>query len=49
MATSITHDRLKTLNRKLKKKIRMEIVDLKDEQGKGCGTRVEFGIPVILK
>jgi hypothetical protein len=49
MATSITHDRLKTLNRKLKKKIRMEIIDLKDASGKGCGTRVEFGIPVVVR
>ncbi|MBE0648974.1 MAG: histidine kinase [Bacteroidales bacterium] len=47
MATSITRDRLNTLNKKLKKKIRMEITDLKDDTGKVCGTRVEFGIPVV--
>jgi len=46
MATSITVDRLKAINRKLKKKIRLEIMDLKDEQGQGCGTNVRFGIPV---
>jgi LytS/YehU family sensor histidine kinase len=46
MATSLTRDRLNALNRKLKKKIRLEIVDLKDEDGQGCGTRVEFGVPV---
>jgi len=49
MATSLTRDRLNTLNKKLKKKIRMEIVDRKDESGKACGTRVEFGIPVVVR
>jgi hypothetical protein len=46
MATSLTRDRLNTLNKKLKKKIRMEIIDLKDAEGHGCGTKVEFGVPV---
>jgi hypothetical protein len=49
MATSLTRDRLNTLNKKLKKKIRMEILDLKDNCGQGCGTRVEFGIPVVMR
>jgi len=49
MATSITVDRLATINKKLKKKIRMEIEDLKDENGEGCGTVVQFGIPVVIK
>jgi LytS/YehU family sensor histidine kinase len=49
MATSITRDRLGTLNKKQKKKIRMEITDLKDDSGQGCGTRVEFGIPLVIK
>jgi hypothetical protein len=48
MATSITRDRLSTLNKKLKRKINLEIIDLKDDTGKGVGTRVEFGIPVKL-
>jgi hypothetical protein len=47
MAISITRDRLDILNRKLKKKIRMEIIDLKDDYGESIGTRVEFGIPVV--
>jgi len=47
MATSITVDRLEAINRKQKKKIRLEIEDLKDEKGEGCGTKVRFGIPVI--
>ena len=46
MATSITIDRLATINKKLKKKIRMEVEDLKDSAGEGCGTRVRFGIPI---
>jgi LytS/YehU family sensor histidine kinase len=49
MAISITRDRLDILNKKLKKKIRMEIVDLKDDYGEAIGTRVEFGIPVVGK
>jgi tetratricopeptide (TPR) repeat protein len=49
MATSITRDRLMSINRKLERKIRMEIVDLKDEDGEGIGTRVTFGIPVVVR
>jgi hypothetical protein len=33
MATAITRERIAILNRKLKRKITMEIIDLKDEQG----------------
>ncbi len=46
MATSITTDRLATLNKKLKKKIRLEIEDLKDGDRVGIGTKVRFGIPI---
>jgi sensor histidine kinase YesM len=49
MSTSITHERLIKLNRKLKHKIRMEIIDLKDNLGGACGTKVSFGIPVVVK
>jgi anti-sigma regulatory factor (Ser/Thr protein kinase) len=49
MATSITRDRLMSINKKLKRKIRMEIMDFKDENGHGCGTRVTFGVPVAMK
>jgi LytS/YehU family sensor histidine kinase len=49
MATSITRDRLMSINKKLKRKIRMEIMDLKDASGNGCGTRVRFGVPVVVK
>jgi tetratricopeptide (TPR) repeat protein len=46
LATSITQERIKVINRKLRHKITMEIVDLKDEQGEARGTRVAFGMPV---
>jgi hypothetical protein len=46
LATSITKERIKVLNRKLRHKITMEIIDLKDEQGEARGTRVVFGVPL---
>jgi tetratricopeptide (TPR) repeat protein len=46
MATAITLERIKVLNRRLKLKITLEIIDLKDEQGKASGTKVVFGVPV---
>ncbi|MBE0662162.1 MAG: histidine kinase [Bacteroidales bacterium] len=46
LATAITQDRIAVLNRKLRHKITMQIVDLKDEQGEARGTRVVFGVPV---
>jgi len=46
MATAITQERIAVLNRKLKRKITMEIIDLKDENGEAKGTRVVFGVPV---
>ncbi|MEZ5195151.1 MAG: histidine kinase [Bacteroidales bacterium] len=49
MSTSITHERLIKLNKKLRHKIKMEIIDLKDNMGKACGTKVTFGIPLVVK
>jgi len=46
MATEITRQRISALNKKLKKKITLDIIDLKDEQGIAAGTRVVFRIPV---
>lgn len=48
MATAITQERIRVINRKLrnKNKITMEIIDLKDEHGEARGTRVVFGITV---
>lgn len=47
MSTSITVERLAMLGKKFKKKIKLEITDLKDNQGIACGTKVTFGIPVV--
>ena len=44
MATTITRERIAVLNRRLKHKITMSIVDLKDEHGEAKGTRVVFGV-----
>jgi tetratricopeptide (TPR) repeat protein len=46
LATVITRERIAALNRKSKKKITLEIIDLKDETGEARGTLVRFGIPV---
>jgi tetratricopeptide (TPR) repeat protein len=48
MATNITRERLEALNRKSKKKIALEIIDLKDENGEVMGTLVQFKIPISL-
>jgi hypothetical protein len=49
LSTSITHDRLTKLNKKLKTKIHLEITDLKNNLGEACGTKVTFGIPMVEK
>ena len=46
MATSLTLERISNLNRKLQKKIILEIIDLKNALGEATGTRVVFGVPV---
>ncbi len=48
LATLITLERINTINKKHKKKIRFEIVDLIDDQGQGTGTKVVFSIPLTL-
>jgi sensor histidine kinase YesM len=48
MATDITRERLKILNKKFKKKITLEIIDLKNEAGSGIGTKVVFEIPLSI-
>jgi tetratricopeptide (TPR) repeat protein len=47
MATSITRERLAALNHKLRKKVSLEIIDLKTEVGVSLGTRIRIGIPVF--
>ena len=44
VATKITRERLNVLNRRSKEKIRMEIIDVKDDTGKATGTMVQFFI-----
>jgi tetratricopeptide (TPR) repeat protein len=46
LATAITQERIKVINKKLKNKITLEIIDLKDETGEARGTRVVFGVAV---
>ncbi len=47
LATSITLERIKVLNRKHKRKITLEIIDLKGEYGEAKGTRVVFQVPMF--
>ena len=46
MATEITRERLRILNRKLKQKIRFGITDLVDQGGASIGTKVSIVLPV---
>jgi len=46
MATKITQERLEILNNSRKNKIRLNVIDLKDEAGNPLGTRIIFTIPV---
>jgi len=45
LATYITRERIQVLNKKLKKKITLNILDLHDDKGESAGTRVTFEIP----
>lgn len=47
ISTSLTRERLIHLNRKLHKKIVLEIIDLEDTHGNAAGTKIRFGIPVF--
>ena len=44
LATTITQERIKVLNKKLKHKIKLEIIDLKNDMGDAAGTKVVFDI-----
>lgn len=46
IAITLTREWLANLNRKLHKKIFLEISDLKNTLGEATGTRVVFGVPV---
>jgi hypothetical protein len=45
LATLITADRIKAMNRKMKRKISLEIIDLKDKLDEAMGTLVYIKIP----
>ena len=46
MATNITKDRIKAINKNLKKKIFFDIIDLRDDTGKASGTKIIYEIPL---
>jgi len=46
LATVITLQRIDALNRKMKRKITLQILDLSDDKGESAGTRVVLRIPV---
>jgi len=46
LATAITRERIAALNRRSKKKITLEIIDLKDDNGNARGTLVRFRLPL---
>jgi len=47
LATTLTQERINVLNKKLKHKIKLEIIDLKNEKGEATGTRVVFDISLM--
>jgi tetratricopeptide (TPR) repeat protein len=48
LSTTITYERIRVLNKRLKKKISMQVEDLVDDHEEPTGTRVTFEIPVIF-
>jgi tetratricopeptide (TPR) repeat protein len=46
VSTNLIHERLSILNKRLRRKISLKIVDLRDEAGNASGTRVEIRIPL---
>ncbi|MCO5261973.1 MAG: histidine kinase [Lentimicrobium sp.] len=46
LATVITRERIAALNHRSKKKIALEIIDLKDDEGNAKGTLVRFVLPL---
>jgi tetratricopeptide (TPR) repeat protein len=47
-ATTLTQERIQTINKKLKKKITFNILDLTDSKGRASGTKVVFELPNSL-
>ena len=48
LATEIITDRIQALNKKLKQKIRLHIIDLKTETNEPSGTKVVLDIPYLI-
>lgn len=49
LATSITRERIKVLNKRAKHKITLEIIDLQNDAGEAIGTKVVFEIPYHIQ
>jgi hypothetical protein len=53
MATSITKERLKVIslriNRRLRRHIILDIIDLFDDAGNACGTKVHLVVPAEVR
>jgi len=47
LATSIILDRIQAINKKMKEKIRLEIIDLKSDLNEPLGTKVVIDIPLV--
>ncbi len=47
LATSIINDRIHAINKKMKQKIKLAIVDLKSEDNLSTGTRVVLDLPLV--
>jgi LytS/YehU family sensor histidine kinase len=48
LATNIIQDRIRTLNKKLKHKIKLNIIDLKTESNVSIGTKAVLDLPYLL-
>ena len=48
MATDIIRDRMAVLNKKLKQKISLSIIDLKSDADQALGTLVRLDLPYLL-
>jgi sensor histidine kinase YesM len=47
LSTAITRERIRVLNKKLKQKISLNILDLKNDLGEATGTKVVLELPLI--
>lgn len=47
LATEITKNRIERFSHSFKKKVQFQILDLKDDHGKGIGTKVVFSFPLM--